>query len=401
MSPLAWLLLGFGLGAATLVLAELGARAWLARRGQYYVWPPFFRARYELDRTALPMLEPVVRWEINAVGERGRPLPADLEHTYRVVAAGGSTTECYFIDQQSTWPAVLEELLRRPENRARLGAEDVYVGNIGRSVTSSGYLVEIFERCLHRYPRLDLVVLFVGASDLVLWMQARMPSPWTPGRAPVERIYGENPEGPFGWTPRTMALRRTASGLKRRLLKPLGRSSGVGKRVVEVRRMRTRAKHLIVEEPDITPVMLQWEQHLRELFALLRRRAKRVLFVPNPWFEKAEYSEEERLRFWNFGLGKPYEEEVDTYFDLPIVARMLHRLADRGIQIAREMGCEALDMMPLIEASSRNYYDYLHHTPAGNREVARILAEAVLQSAPSRPADAVPSGERGASHARA
>ena len=122
---------------AVLVALEIASRAFLARRGRYHVWLPFSRSRHELDREALPMLEEVVEWRVNADGERGDPLPDEWTDTYRVLVIGGSTTECYFIDQASTWPAVVQEALRRPEHLARLGVGSVHVGNLGRSVTTS------------------------------------------------------------------------------------------------------------------------------------------------------------------------------------------------------------------------------------------------------------------------
>jgi len=117
------------------------------------------------------MLPEVVNWDINDEGERGDPLPDSWKDTLRVVTAGGSTTECYFIDQPSTWPRVLQDLLAAPERKVKLGAEHVYVGNIGRSVANMHYLKGMIERSLPHYARIDLLVLFVGASDIVRWMQ--------------------------------------------------------------------------------------------------------------------------------------------------------------------------------------------------------------------------------------
>jgi hypothetical protein len=198
---------------------------------------------------------------------------------------------------------------------------------------------------------------------------------------PVSRIYGAHPEGPFGWSPRRLALRRIASGWHQRLFRPIHARQTIGKQFIALRRMRAEATQWITEVPDIAPVLASYDQHLRSLFALLKTRAARVLFVPNPWFEGGERDPEARKTMWNFGLGKPHEEQVDTYYTHEVVARMLHRLADRGIELAREAGCEALDLMPHIERHRGNYYDYLHHTPAGNRRVAEVIARAVLEGA--------------------
>ena len=68
------------------------------------------------------------------------------------------------------------------------------------------------------YEKLDLVVLFVGASDAVRWMHLHQPEVWPQESfPPIDSIYGEHPEGPFGWKPRATALKRIAALWKRRL----------------------------------------------------------------------------------------------------------------------------------------------------------------------------------------
>ncbi len=59
----------------------------------------------------LPSQEALVRFEVNSEGERGDEPPADSRATYRILVAGGSAAECYFLDQPSTWPEVLKREL--------------------------------------------------------------------------------------------------------------------------------------------------------------------------------------------------------------------------------------------------------------------------------------------------
>src|SRR5262249_25239551 len=118
-----WIATTLGGGAALFVATELGTRAWLARRGRAYGWAPFTRTRLELDTQTLPTLDPVANWAVNADGERGGALPHDWSRTLRVLVAGGSAAECYFVDQPKTWAEVLGRALSRPENLRALGVE--------------------------------------------------------------------------------------------------------------------------------------------------------------------------------------------------------------------------------------------------------------------------------------
>ena len=159
--------------AGAFVAAELAARAWIRSRREYFVWRPWERTLMRLDRDALGMLEPRTRFEVNAYGERGDALPREREGLYRVLVAGGSAAEGYFLDQSSAWHAVLQELLSRPAALARLGSKRVHVGSIARSLVPCEAIAKMLALSLPRYEKLDLVLFMVGASDVVHWLERR------------------------------------------------------------------------------------------------------------------------------------------------------------------------------------------------------------------------------------
>ena len=367
---------------AVLVALEIASRAFLARRGRYHVWLPFSRSRHELDREALPMLEEVVEWRVNADGERGDPLPDEWTDTYRVLVIGGSTTECYFIDQASTWPAVVQEALRRPEHLARLGVGSVHVGNLGRSVTTSDQMREVFARVLDRYERLDAVVILGNASDIVRWTHLGTPAVWPDTGPPVSDMFAAHPEGPHGWTPRRLAARRLLGGQRQRLLRPVDRRRDVGRRMIELRRRRADAR-LIETLPDTSGLLDHFETHLAACLRELVERDLRVLFVANLWLD-GELEPSEEALLWNFGHGRPYERPLERYYAHPAICEVLREFHDRGLAIAEAAGCETLDLMPSMESSARTYYDLLHHTPLGNHILGEAIAAHLASSSVER-----------------
>jgi lysophospholipase L1-like esterase len=360
--------------ALAFVLAELIARACLARGG-YYVLPPWQRTRLEVDRETLPALEPEVRIHVNRDGERGDPPPRSWSDTYRVLVAGGSAAECYLLDQERQWPHVLQRHLN--EDPRALGAARAHVGNMSRSLVACDYLTLMLEKALPRYTRLDLLVTFVGASDVVAWLEKKTPPSIERRELALDYVFPEHPETRFGWTPGRLALRRVAARLQRRLLRPETRRSGAGKTIAKHRAMRAAAKTLIDEVPDPTPMVAHFEHHFRRMLTTARASAQRVLVVRQPWFEK-EFTREEAARLWNFGQGRPYEEQLDTYYTHRVVCELLRAVDAVQARVAQELGVEQLDLMPVLERSFDTYYDFLHFTPAGARAVGRAIADAVL-----------------------
>jgi hypothetical protein len=63
---------------------------------------------------------------------------------------------------------------------------------------------------------------------------------------------------------------------------------------------------------------------------------------------------------------------------LPSMERVVNWESDRRVErVARELGVEQVDLMPVLEASLSSYYDFLHFTPAGSRQIAWHVAAAV------------------------
>ncbi len=386
------------LGAAAFVAIELAARAWLARYGRYHVWQPYARTRMQLDRETLPTLEPETHIEVNSDGERGDPPPHDFSRTYRVLVAGGSVAECYFVDQENSWPYVVQRVLNRPENLDRLGAEHVHVGNIGRSLVTCRHIDYMLSRLLDRYTRLDAIVLMVGASDLVHWLERRAPREIDDSEPKASQVFAAHPEGPFGWTTHTLALRRIASHWRRRLMRPIDVRERAGKRLGQARAMRARAKVIVHEVPDPKPLLDHFDRYLRRLVQRARAHAPHVIIARQPWLEKSFTAEEAKL-LWNFGAGRPYEGDVTTYYSHELVWNLMHQIDRRVTEIARELGVKQIDMKACLEPTFDNYYDELHFTPKGCGLIGEAIAQALLE-VPEPVRSSAPVRARGETHAQ-
>lgn len=232
----------------------------------------------------------------------------------------------------------------------------------------------MFDKILPNYERLDVAVLFNGISDVLRWMSARGPAEYPRTDPPIERLFGSHPEGPFGWTPVTLATRKIAAAMKWRMTSSADILERCGKRLAELRERRNNAEHWIDEVPDLTPMLTHYDRTLRKLLRKLGTTAKRVLFIAQPWMD-IPLEGEGHQRTWNFGYGQPYQEELDTYYSYEVTRTMLHAVRERGLAVAAEEGVEVYDMFPDIPNDWQHYYDSVHHTPLGNALIAKLIAE--------------------------
>lgn len=370
-----------GILALLPIVAELATRAWLRARGGYFVLRPWSKVEMGIDRSILPQLEDRVRIEANRDGERGPEPPTQWGDTYRVLVAGGSAAECYMLDQDSEWAAVVRKRLQAEPGA--LGARAVHLGNVSRSLVPCEAIDLILQRSLPRCPRLDLVVLMIGASDVVAWLERGCPTTLTEGEYTPPRVFAEHPEGPYSWSLRGLALRQLASYLQRRFTGAVGRREDVGGMIAKNRAMRARGT-VVDEVADPSAMLAGFETWLRRVVATARTRAGRVLIVRQPWLRR-EFTAEEDARLWNFGAGRPYAEEVTTYFSHDVVNMLMGAVAETAGRVADEEGVEQLDLMERLDHDFETFYDRLHFTRQGAQVVGDLVADAILGRRGSAP----------------
>ena len=358
------------------LVAELLARAWLHLFGRYYVWPPGARLEMTTDREAMPELEPLIRVEFNRDGERGGELPPDWKDTLRILVAGGSVAECWYLDQRSSWPQVIERRLNEPENLARLGVSRAYVGNVARSLLTCDHIGRIFDRILPRYERLDAILLMVGASDLVHWLEMGTPLVIDEYELPLDSLFGQNPEGPFIGI-RRFAVWRVAAIWRRRLLRPVVRHENAGRRIARARQARARAKTFLREVPDPAPMLDRFEQSLRTLVEKARAKARRVILVRQPWLETKLTPEDEK-KLWMFWAGSMRHEATSTYYALDVVWSLMRKVDERVVRVAQDLGVETIDLRPVVPPSFELWYDEMHHNARGCERIGEAVAGRLL-----------------------
>lgn len=362
-------------GLLALIAAELLLRARIRRRAEYYVWEPRSKLHMRLQPGVIPTQGPFVRFEVNRDGERGDEPPRDKDGLYRVLVAGGSAAECYFLDQPQSWPEVMRRELNAPERLARLGARAAHVGNIGKSLVATEFIDRILANVYPRYGRIDCLVFMVGASNVVGWLMKRTPATFDDGGAAPSEIYDVHPNVRYGWTPGRLALR---AFLARKLRAgKVVEKHGAGKKLAAAREMRRQAKTILTEIPDPEPMFAHFERSFRAMLRRGKEKAARIVVAPQPWFDR-EPTPEERATWWHGAAGQPYTQVVTEYYDSDVVARLMVEAERRMVRICAEEGVACAPVRPMVPASGRHYYDFFHFTPQGAELVGRGLADAVV-----------------------
>lgn len=348
------------------VAVELCAR-WLSPPSPFHDWLPGIPGqRLEFPGLKLRGVTPGCH-TTNEWGLRGDPPPppARWGETFTILAVGGSTTHCAYLDDARTWPRLLQDRL------ADRLARPVWVGNAGFDGHSTrGHLV-VMEH-MARLIRPDLVVLMVGINDLAL---------------SVDRgaLIGGNGFDEFRFQltrPRSLLDQLRTIQLFR--LWKAARFEGavpqpeVGHSDASPPE-REEFPPLPADLRQLLPSLPQFRANVVQLVQLARRDGIQVLFLTQPllWRDTPEWGR----RVGRVGFLRGQELQLSA----AALWRMLE-LFNRELQeVCRELGVACHDLAAEVPPSQEIFYDFCHFTDAGAALVSERVSQAVLERvAPGR-----------------
>ncbi len=370
--PCVTLILGWG-------LLEWACRLYLGRKGRFYAWAPKTRFELTLDPMVFPKLDRIARLEVNSLGERGQEPPAPDSDAWHTLVIGDSIAECYMSDQETQLGHRIQVELNRPEALQTLGTSQVHTGNLGRSLMPCVDMHSLLEKVFDNYDRVDQIIMMVGASDVVSWLHQGAPESYTPKKPGIWTIFRSHPLGPFSWLPPKSAARRVIVQWWRSTFAPIKRVENVGKTMAHKRSVRQAGK-IVQELPDPTEMLARFRTNYRRLIELVATKTDRLCLVRNPWFDR-DVTQEELRWFWNYWIGEPAPGQQRRYLDYDLARKVLGMMDQITMEVAEEMDLPWVETRSKLDHDFDTFYDENHLTPKGCEDLARIIAQGVLEQA--------------------
>ncbi len=360
-----------------IVLAIVEGASRLLIPNLYFVWPPNFSARFDAGGVINGVAFPG-ELTINAAGMRG-DLPTDATE-YRILAVGGSTTICVYLDDARAWPSLLQQQLNQS-----IGRKAFWVGNVGRPGHNTVQHILQVEKLIDQYPDIDSVVLLLGINDLIAYLlsvtypeQSLLPD----AHQKLVMSFSFFP----GWDDDTPWFERNLIGRVRRLStwRPLPGTSDLrpmdekGNFVASLRGFRQRAGQIRRDLPDLSAGRLEYAARLREIAKIAKRRGVRVLFMTQPTLWSASLSAEQRKLIWAGGPPLHQLRDGATYLAVEALAEGMAQFNDTLLSVCRDENLECLDVAVMIEHSPTLMYDDAHFTDRGSALLASQMAEYLI-----------------------
>ncbi|MHB8068702.1 MAG: SGNH/GDSL hydrolase family protein [Desulfobaccales bacterium] len=324
-----------------------------------HLWEPFeFRVKgdkivlpinrnYVFKNDKIPGLDDVIVHSKNRLGFRGDNPPQNFADYLTIISVGGSTTECFYLSDNKTWPDILGRELKRDFKK-------IWINNAGLDGCSSfAHLMLLKDYIIKIKPK--VVLFLVGSNDV--WLEdsrtyddeiIKDPS------SAVEKILQKSEIYNLG-----LNLFRYWKAKKMK----------VGHTHVDLRKV----EHIDIPEEQIISLtelhkgryIKSYEERLSLLIEICKKNSIMPVLITQPSLlgKGVDVSTGVNLETVKIdkGLnGKEYWRLLELYNDTTRKAATMHRAW--LIDLAKEM-----------PKNSQYFYDNQHFTNAGAQKVAEII----------------------------
>ncbi len=378
MEPILWPALAACAALAGAVGVELALRWYWRHRSRSFVNYPNSRLTLYPHPDISEHLDKAVECRTNELGDRGGPVPKGPGRVMRGLVLGGSAAECMFLDQEKSWPAVLETLLQKASGEGRLPQGRVYIGNVARSLVNPQGLLRVASQILPEREPQDWIIIMTGNSVVVHWMTHGAGLKAAVPLYSDDDLFAVCPGTQFTWTLKGSATRRALAFAKRRWRPQVLQNAG--RFLLKNRRMRAAATQF-VKLPPVAESRYFAEscQYLRELIRLCRQHASRVIVIGQGWLEYDALSPEQAKLPWFGCVGDLKDSHFASLKSLSDAFEVVHRAT---LALAREEGAETLDARQMVPGRIGLLYDDGHYSNTGSRMLAESLTEYILAGKP-------------------
>ncbi len=373
------------LGVAELVLRQILPRG-------YMIYQPATSYSFTPVTRIMPGVSGESRFRTNRWGVRADELLPT--HRHRILAIGGSTTECLYLDQSETWTQLLQDALERRE-----GQGSTWVGNAGMSARNSRHHLLALQHLPLDEMSIDVVVVLAGVNDLSIRLSqedAYNPTALDDGPTRAHLMeetfrgltYGRAHDSPLKRTAIWQALRRVKAGWLRD--NPGSGAQDAGGSIFETwRRHRRSASELRPQLPDLSTALEEYTRNLRSMHAIAKARGVRLIFMTQPTLWRADLPPALENLLWFGGVGDFQRLPGQPYYSAAALRGGLQRYNRAMLDVCRAEAIDCVDLATIDQDTSL-FYDDVHFNEAGARAVAGVLSRHLATSSLSSHGSARP-----------
>ncbi|WP_299438758.1 SGNH/GDSL hydrolase family protein [uncultured Aquimarina sp.] len=338
----------------------------------YFLFQPNTVYEFEVDSTSLKGVSGPTQFSINKDGHRGKPY--DFNADYHILTIGGSTTECFYLSENETWPFLLEKQLTNSTHKK------VWVGNLGKSGLNSRHHIAQMEYLVPTFPKIDLIIILVGANDLLRELK------YSPNYNPLtssevmKTTFVHYPSDSINGFPYSFKLVQLISGQNQLFFSKRTTHLDInGSNTNVFRNNRSSTKELIEKVPNMEESLDRYENNINKIVELSEKLNIKIVFVNQPTLWKNNMTNSEIQSLW-LGANGDYTKKGQSYFSHKVLRNCMDQLNKRLEQSLEKRSVDLIDLDSKLEKSMNYFYDGMHFNERGAKKVSEILEKSVRTS---------------------
>jgi len=306
---------------------------------------------YRFSNTAFSKLDSIIVHSKNSLGFRGPEKPQNFDDALTFIAVGGSTTECQILSDGHDWVNLLGNHLKKQ-------LPNTWVNNAGLDGHSTfGHYILLTDYLLDIHP--DYILYLVGCNEV--------------GRDDLgsfdKKILRDEYVSFRNWFKKNSELGGFLSNIYRGYL---AKKKNLPHRQVDLEKqdhVSVDSTYLKAQLHFHQPFLSAFEFRLTELVRTTRKAGIQPVLITQPTLLGAGYDELSGVNLETIKLMSEFGGWM--YWSI------LERYNDITRQVARNEGILLIDLAYQLPKNSLYYYDALHYTNEGAKEVSMIVFESL------------------------
>ncbi len=306
---------------------------------------------FHIENTTLSRLEKEITHSRNGLGFRGPEAPDDLNAMASIICVGGSTTECYYLNDGQDWPA--QVLLQLKDSIPNL-----WMNNAGLDGHSTwGHRILLNQHIYKLKPKFVLMLSGIndlGREDISTYdtQQFKKEENYSPGMR----------EWFIRHSQILTTIRTIRMGLK-------AQKQGVNHQDIDLKKQETLAISNLQSELLIknhSKMIESYGKRLETIIQECKAHQVQLILMTQPML-------------WGFGKDPRTGVDLSTIkindsINGEVRWKILEAYNQKAKETAHKFGVPVIDLANKLEKSSEYFYDEIHYTPAGAQQIAKVIS---------------------------
>ena len=352
----------------SLLISEIALQVFNKSSNKYYVWPPYFKKVFQVRTEIIPGVYNDSIFLTNSEGMRGDEIPQ--ANVNKILAIGGSTTECLYLDQKEAWPYLLQELLKKNPQ-----INTYWIGNVARSARTSTENYLQVKYLLEQYPDIKTVLLLVGVNDFL----KRLKQDINYKPKDIMKLDNNDLNNAFEIVPKFSSyrdlelykiLRNIYDAFK---YKELIQDTS-GEVYVKWRHNRQSASEIVNHLPDLNSSLTEYKNNLNYIANITQKHGVRLIFITQPSMWRNNLNQNQKKLLWMGGIGSNFKEVSGSkYYHINALAKGMDIYNKALIDVCKSRNLECIELDKMIPKDVSAFYDDVHFNENGAKLVANAI----------------------------